>query len=343
MNRDRFVVVGGGLLGCAAALEIARRVGPGRVTVLERAIVGAEASSAAAGMLAPRKEARGREPFRGIGIESLALYPGWIASLGADVGFLRPGLLSVVREGEPVVSPDADAVWLDAAEAHRREPGLAADVVGAWLLPDEACLDPKLLVPAVHAAAVAAGVTFRTGEEVAAIEEGAVRLVGGDREVGRVVVCAGAWTGKVPGLRPLPVRPVRGQVVSLEGVAVRHVLFGAGGYVAPRVDGRVVVGATVEEVGYTRGVTAGGVAAVLGTAMRMVPALAEARFSGAWSGFRPGTPDELPVIGDVDGVFVASGHYRNGILLAPLTAQWVADAVVDGVAPPAVFSPARFA
>ncbi|MFN7147589.1 MAG: NAD(P)/FAD-dependent oxidoreductase, partial [Myxococcota bacterium] len=178
MNRDRFVVVGGGLLGCAAALEIARRVGPGRVLVLERAIVGAEASSAAAGMLAPRKEARGREPFRSIGIESLGLYPGWIASLGADAGFLRPGLLSVVRAGEPVASPDPDAVWLDAAEAGRREPGLAPDVVGAWHMAEEACVDPKRLVPAVHAAAVAAGVTFRTGEEVAAIEAGAVRLVG---------------------------------------------------------------------------------------------------------------------------------------------------------------------
>ncbi len=340
MERDPVVIVGGGLLGCAAALEIARRGRP--VQVLERAIVGAEASSAAAGILAPRLEAHGREPLRSIGLESLALYPGWAASLGADVGLLRCGLLKVVREGDPTEPPDPEARWLDAAAARRSEPGLAADVVGAWHLPEEACLDPRKLVPAVHAAAEAAGATFRTGEEVVALDADGVTLASGARVGGRVVVCAGAWTAKVPGLRPLPVRPVRGQLVGLSGVPLRHVLFGAGGYLVPRADGRVVAGATVEEVGYERGVTAGGLAHVLTTATRMVPGLAAARFDAAWSGFRPGTPDDLPVVGEVDGVVVASGHYRNGILLAPLTAKWVAAAVVDGTPLPPAFAPGRF-
>ncbi len=341
MEHDHVVVVGGGLLGCAVALEVARR--GLAVEVLERAIVGAEASSAAAGILAPRLEAHGREPLRSIGVESLAMYPEWVASLGADVGFARTGLLKIVRAGDPTDSPDVEAVWLDADAARHAEPGLANDVLGAWLLPDEATLDPRRLLPAVQAAAQAAGVRFRTGEEVASVDADGVTLVSGARVDGRVVVCAGAWTAKVPGLRPLPVRPVRGQLVALSGEPVRHVMFGAGGYLVPRADGRVIAGSTVEEVGFSRGVTAGGVRAVLGTAIALVPDLASASFDGAWSGFRPGTPDDLPVIGEVDGVWVASGHYRNGILLAPLTAKWMADAVVDGTRLPPVFAPGRFA
>ncbi|MDP2317046.1 MAG: glycine oxidase ThiO [Pseudomonadota bacterium] len=340
MERDRAVIVGGGLLGCAVALEIARRGMP--VEVLERAIVGAEASSAAAGILAPRMEAHGREPLRSIGVESLALYPEWVAGLGADVGLTRTGLLKVVRPGDAPDAPDVEARWLDADAVRFVEPGLAPDVLGAWLLENEATLDPRKLVPAVHAAAQAAGARFRVGEEVASADPGGVTLVNGERVEGRVVVCAGAWTAKVPGLRPLPVRPVRGQLVALSGERIRHVLFGAGGYLVPRADGRVIAGATVEEVGFSRGVTAGGVRAVLQTAVSMVPDLASANFEGAWSGFRPGTPDNLPVLGDVGGIWVASGHYRNGILLAPLTAKWMAAAVVDGARLPPVFSPARF-
>jgi glycine oxidase len=341
MERDRIVVVGGGLLGCAVALEIARRGAP--VEVLERAIVGAEASTAAAGILAPRMEAHGREPARAIGVESLALYPAWVGSLGVDVGFVRTGLLRVVRAGEALAPPDADATWLDADAARRIEPGLSADILGAWSLPEEATLDPRRLVPAVHHAAEAAGARFRLGAEVAAVDAEGVTLTDGSRVAGRVVVCAGAWTSRVPGLAPLPVRPVRGQLVALSGEPIRHVLFGAGGYLVPRADGRVIAGATVEEVGYARGVTAGGVRAVLDTAVALVPDLRAAAFDAAWSGFRPGTPDDLPVLGNVAGVWVASGHYRNGVLLAPLTARWMASALLDGAELPAAFRPDRFA
>jgi glycine oxidase len=340
MERDRVVIVGGGLLGCAVALEIARR--GGAVEVLERAIVGAEASSAAAGILAPRLEAHGREPLRSIGVESLELYPAWVASLGADVGLVHTGALKVVRAGEPLDAPDVDARWLDADAARAVEPGLAPGVRGAWSLPDEATLDPRKLLPAVHAAARAAGATFRVGEEVGVVDARGVTLVSGERVEGRVIVCAGAWTVKVPGLAPLPVRPVRGQLAALSGVPIRHVIFGAGGYLVPRADGRVIVGATVEEVGFARGVTAGGVRGVLDTAFALVPDLAAATFDGAWSGFRPGTPDDLPLVGEIGGVWVASGHYRNGILLAPITAKWMAAAVLDGASVPAVFAPGRF-
>lgn len=340
MERDRFVIVGGGLLGCAVALEIARR-GP-RVDVLERAIVGAEASSAAAGILAPRLEAHGREPLRTIGVESLALYADWVASLGADVGWMQCGVLKVVRPGDAPDAPDVEAQWLPAGAVRAIEPGLADDVLGAWSLPNEATLDPRKLLPAVQAAAQAAGARFRIGEEVATVSPSGVTLVSGERVEGRVIVCAGAWTVKVPGLAPLPVRPVRGQLVALSGTPIRHVLFGAGGYLVPRADGRVIAGSTVEEVGFTRGVTVGGVRGVLATAVALVPPLAAATFDSAWSGFRPGTPDDLPLIGEINGVWVASGHYRNGILLAPLTARWMAAAVLDGRPLPGVFAPGRF-
>ena len=333
------MIVGGGLLGCAVALECARR--GAQVEVLERSVIGAEASSAAAGILAPRLEAHGREPFRSIGVESLAMYPSWVESLGAEVGLVRTGLLRVVRPGDSDAAPDVDAQWLDAGAARELEPGLAADIRGAWHLPEEATLDPRRLVQAVHAAAIAAKVKFHAGYIVESVAADGVE-VRGARLHGRVVVCAGAWTAKVPGLSGLPIRPVRGQLVELAGAPIRHVLFGAGGYLVPRRDGRVIAGTTVEEVGFERGVTVSGLRNVLATATGMVPGLADASFGGAWSGFRPGTPDELPILGDCDGIFVASGHYRNGILLAPLTARWAADALVGGAALPEAYSPARF-
>lgn len=335
---ESVLIVGGGLLGCAVALELAWRGVP--VEVLERAVVGAEASSAAAGILAPRLEAHGQEPMRSVGIESLELYPSWVERLGRDVGFQRCGLLLAVLEGQEVPSPDVDARWVDDARA--LEPALGPAVRGAWWLPEEATVDTRRLLPAVHAAAEEAGAAFRVGTVVKHVHAGGVELEDGTRLRGRVVVCAGAWTGEVPGLAALPVRPVRGQLAGLQGVPLQRVVFGAGGYLVPRADARVVCGATMEEVGFSRGVTAAGVRQVLDTAMRLAPALGGAAFEGAWSGFRPGTPDGLPILGQVDGVWVASGHYRNGILHAPFTARRMAGALLDNSPLPLEFAPQRF-
>lgn len=325
------VVVGGGLLGCAVALELARRGCP--VVVLEKAIVGAEASSAAGGILAPRIEAHGREPLRTLACESLGMYPAWVESLGCEVGFRRSGALVVAAD-----RPDVDAIWLD--DARTVEPALRP--AGAWWLPEEAVVNPRLLVPAVRAAAEAAGACFRVGAEVAHVDENGVTLTTGEVLAGRVVVCAGAWTSRVPGLGSLPIAPVRGQMVAIEGVALRRVVFGSGGYVVPRSERLVVAGTTVERVGFERGVTVAGLRQVLDAATALVPGLATGMFQSAWSGFRPGTPDDLPILGEVDGVWVASGHYRNGILLAPLTARVIARGLCDGERPPAELSPARF-
>ena len=330
---ESVVIVGGGLLGCATAWELARR--GARVTVLEKVVPGAEASSAAAGILSPRMEAHGNADARAIGVESLSLYRGWAAGLRRGVDLRWNGVVRVVLPDEDAaaVRPDVDAVWLDLAELRRRE-GVGA-VQGGWWLPEEGSVDPRKLMAAVHAAAVGSGVTVRGGAEVVAVAPDRVALADGSVVEGRVVVCAGAWTARVPGLQGLPVRPVRGQMMAVRGsLTPAAVLFGAGGYAVPRVDGRTLVGATVEEVGFERGVTVAGLRHLTGVAEGLLPRLANATVVETWSGFRPGTPDGLPLVGEVNGIFVATGHFRNGILLAPLTARWVADTLLDGAAVP---------
>ena len=231
MSERRFVVVGAGLSGCAVAHALATR--GAQVDVLERAVPGAEASSAAAGILAPRMEAHGHEPLRSLGIASLGMYPEWLAALERDSGltadFSRPGLLRVVGEqADPAeMKPDREAVWLEGAVLHRRESSLASPWAAAWWLPDECAVDPRKLMRAVHAAAAGAGARFHTGMTVDRVDADGVTGTSGERFRGVVVVCAGAWTGRIPGLAHVPVRPVRGQLVALQGgIGPRHVLFG---------------------------------------------------------------------------------------------------------------------
>ena len=332
---EQVVIVGAGLTGMALAEALA--AAGARVTLLERAIPGAEASSAAAGILAPRVEAHGRAPLRDAGVASLDAWEGWLRALGVDpaaMGFARCGAL-VVHEA----CPDVDATLREDARA--LEPALGPSA--AWWLPEEGVVDPRRVLPALRSACSARGVRFVIGVEVTAVASGGVTLADGRVERGTVVVCAGAWTGVVPGGPRVAVRPVRGQLVALEGVAVRRVVFGAGGYVVPRpVEAtRALVGATVEEAGFDTSVTAAGLHQVLATGMALAPALAGARVVEHWAGLRPGTPDELPVLGCVEGVWVVSGHYRNGVLLAPWTARTMRDALLEGAPVPPAFSVSR--
>lgn len=326
------VIVGGGLVGSALALELARRGVP--VVVLEKAVPGAEASSAAAGILAPRVEAHGHPEQRALGLLALAGWQDWAASLGADVGFTRCGVL-VAREE----SPDPDAEPIEGRALAERAPGLRAE--RAWWIADEGAVDTRVLVGAVHAAAVRAGAVFRSGLTVDNVDNSGVSA-GGERLSGTPVVCAGAWTSVVPGIANLPVSPVRGQLVAVGATdAVRSVVFGPAGYLVPRRD-ETVLGATMENVGFARGTTAQGLRDVLDAALRLCPSLGAAPVLRQWSSFRPGSPDGRPIIGEVGGVMVASGHSRNGILLAPLTASRVADALLEGRSLPQAWSPARF-
>lgn len=339
-------------MGSASALALARR--GDRVTVLERAVPGAEASSAAAGILGAQVEAHGPGAETDLFLASAALYPSFVAELlretGIDVGYRRCGVIRVAGAGEETALVEATS-WqeraglrveqLDQAALHQAEPALAEELTMGARFGDDAQVDPPKLFRAVQIAATRAGVTYRTGTQVrrVVVEQG--RAVGVLLEDGslvpadRVVLAAGSWSSLVDGI-DLPrdaVQPARGQIVelSLRIPPLRHVVFGRGAYLVPRDDGRVLVGSTLELVGYTKEVTAAGVRDLLVAATRLCPLLEGAAFSGAWASFRPFPKDGRLLLGtsSVKSLVYATGHHRNGILLAPLTARVVAAACHD--------------
>jgi glycine oxidase len=361
------VVVGGGVIGAAVAWSLARA--GLAVSLLERAELAGQASSAAAGMLAPISESHEDGPLRRAGLASLALFPALVAELrdasGIDPELVPSGCLRV-----PADDAEADALrrradrdtafgltWLAPGDLARLAPGLAAahHARGALFCAREAHVRSPLLTRAFAGAAAARGARIETGVAVRGLLRDGVRVCGvatsaGERPAGLVVLCPGsfaaecaAWIGPAASI---PVEPVRGQIVALEAPAPRSIVWGRDAYLVPKLDGSLVVGATVERVGFDARTTAGGVATLLAAARALVPALEGARFLGASAGLRPDTPDHLPLVGPwpgAPGLVVATGHYRNGVLLAPLTGQLVADgALGKGWAEPA-FDPARFA
>jgi glycine oxidase len=350
LERADVLVVGGGVIGCALAAELAAR---GRdVIVLERAEPGAEASGAAAGMLAPQSEARSRDAFFDLALESRGLYASWARGLeqetGVDVGYRRTGLLHCDfgdASGQGLATQIAwqRAAGLDVAALRSQEiPAeiagrLSSEVSGAAYFPEECVVDPRRLTRAAWLLAERRGVRVRTGVEVLGfrVEAGACRAVetrDGAILANAVVDAAGAWA-KFESSLPLsvPVEPVRGQIVELRlrERPLPTILSCDDVYVVPRADGTVLLGSTVEHVGFRKEVTAGAVERLIAAATRLMPEIAGARFVTAWSGLRPATPDGLPILGPcrVPGLFFAAGHFRNGILLAPVTALAVADAV----------------
>jgi glycine oxidase len=367
MKSQNVVIVGGGIMGCAAAWQLARR--GASVTVLERSVPGAEASSAAAGILGAQLEASGPGAMAELALESRKLYPRWSKALaeetGIDVGYRKCGILRVALDAAGAKKLSEEAIWqrrqgqeaprIGGKRARAIEPALARGVAGGVHFAEDGRIDPPLLLRALHIAAARAGASFRTGAYVrrVLIESGRARgvlledgqSIGGDA----VVVAAGSWTTLVEGvpLRSDAVRPARGQIVELASSQplLRGVVFGPRCYLVPRDDGRTLVGSTLEFVGYRRGVTAGAVRDLLDAAIELVPALAEAALSGTWSSFRPYTEDHRPLIGptQVPGLALATGHYRNGILLAPITAEIVARTLLGGRSPIDLspFDPAR--
>jgi glycine oxidase len=359
------VVVGAGVQGSSVALRLAQA---GKsVAVLERAVPGAEASSAAGGILSPGVEAVEPGPFYDLCRASLARYPGFVAEVEAlssmSVGMRSLGTLEVALDDDhaKVLAARAEKLLrrglpvevLDDAAARRLEPALSPEARGALFFPDESSLDPRSLARAVYIAASRVGARFVTGQVRRIVVEGG-RAAGVEHESGRieagaVVLAAGSWSLQVEG-HGLPagaVRPVRGQIAVLDTrpPLLSRVVFSGHGYVAPRADGRVLCGSTMEEVGFERAVTAEGLRHVLGVAIDVAPALARAPVVETWSNFRPASPDGEPILGagTVPGLLYATGHTRNGILLAPVTADALAAAVL-GRTPPVdltPFSPAR--
>ncbi len=346
------VFVGGGVIGLSCAWRAAQR--GARVAVLERAEPPAGATEVAAGMLAPVGELTFGEPeLLRLTLASAELYPRFVAELeaasGEPTGYAPTGALHVALDRDEAAqlrrrhdlqrSLGLEAEWLSPRACRELEPGLTPSFSGGVHAAGEAAVDPRALARALVAALRAAGVELRTGCEVdGGLFEGE-RLVGVRTAAGEelraeaVVLASGAWSGATPWLpeaaRP-PVRPVRGEVVELGSrgavAPCERILASERVYLVPRDDGRLIVGATVEERGFDTTVTAGGVHELLREAYRLLPDIAEMELLGAAAGLRPGTPDNLPLIGPgaIDGLVLATGHYRNGILLAPLTAEAIA-------------------
>lgn len=338
-------------MGCGIALRLAQA--GARVVVLERAVPGAEASSAAAGILAAQEEADAPGPLFELGLRSRGLFPALAAELraatGIDVGHRPTGVLRACFGEDDVAAAEArygwqraaglPLRWLRGAELAAAEPGIAPRIVAALRFPDDAQIEPRAYLRALAQAAAAAGARFRTGGYVRRVIERGGRAAGVDVDgetvaAGAVVVAAGSWSSLVEGAGPAAraVRPMRGQIVELETrpPAVRGVITGPGGYVVGRADGRVLCGSTMELAGFDKKVTAGGLRHVLDTALALVPGLAEAPVTGSWANFRPFTDDKLPVLGEAPlaGLFLATGHFRNGILLSAVTAEILRDAVL---------------
>lgn len=358
------VIVGAGIIGSSIALALQER---GVSTLLlERAVPGAESSSAAAGMLAPHLEAHGPDAPYALGVESLARYPGWAERIktlsGLDTGYQRDGAVRLLTEANAddaereiawQIERDVPIERLDRRALERLVPGVATRFDAGLFFPREAQVDPRRLMRALSAATEQAGAEHLSGVTVRSIlaEDGHATGVELDDRVlraTRIVVAAGAWTSLIPGssLPKEAVKPARGQVVSLDAKKrpFAPFIWTEGGYLVPRPDGRVLVGATVELVGYDKSVTAGGVRRLLGAAIDSFPALAEARLVETWAGLRPFTSGDHPLIGEtgIEGLYMATGHYRNGILQAPMTAELIAD-LVTGRTPaldPAPFAPA---
>ena len=336
------LVIGGGVIGCSVAYELASRH-HARVTVLERAVPGAEASSAAAGILGAQIESHGVPSDRALFDLMLAsrerhreLDARLTEAVGFGTGFRRCGVLRVNGRREDYAWQSAPVIELTRQEALRLEPALTPSLTSAIHLPDEAQVDPPQLLRALQQACAKYGVIFRTGTTVRGVTREGVDTEEGLLRGDAIVVAAGSWSSMIAGLpeRLRRVRPVRGQIVQVDTrpPIVRSVVFGDHGYIVARPDGRTLLGSTMEEVGHIKEVTAGGIHKVLMHALELVPSLADAPVTGTWCGFRPATSEERPLIGQIPGtpIFIATGHHRNGVLLAPETARLVADLVATG-------------
>jgi glycine oxidase len=363
----KIVVVGGGIIGCATAWELARA--GCAVTLFARGAPGAEASSAAAGILAPLGDSTD-SAFARLALASWRLYPALAEELreltGIDVEYVTRGTIYPLFSAEDVRRAEARVAdrfepeygieaW-DTADVRANEPALSTEVRGAMFVRADHWVNNQRLVVAYAQAAVAAGVVLRAGAAVTrvSVERGHARGVVADGELWEadaVVLAAGAWTGELIasfGAR-LPVEPKRGQMLALGHVpsVLTHCVHADDVYLVPRPSGELLVGATVERVGFQRGVTARGIGGLLAAAIELCPALGALPISRTWSGFRPWAPDSLPVLGpwpDVEGLWVSTGHYRNGILLAPVTARLMAAWLTTGEPGLDVddFLPARF-
>lgn len=359
-------IVGGGVIGSSIALELVSD--KLSVVIFDRGQPGRESSWAAAGMLSPGPDSPAAVSLVPLAKESMRLYPEFVSAIeeisGQTVGYDREGSLEIFpapqgdAERDRIVAEyhrlglTAEPISIDSARQLENSLGPAARAA-AWL-PEEATLDPRLLMDALFEAARRRGVVICADCAVTEVLTQVNRVTGvvadGEKISAKfVVAAAGSFCGSVRGLAPFaPTRPVRGQMLALRSgdVAPQRVLRSERGYLVPRRDGRIIAGSTLEEAGFQKHVTPAGIEKILDAAMELAPRLAGAEIVETWAGLRPGTPDNLPILGStgIEGLLIATGHYRNGILLAPVTAKLIRNWILREQIPldASIFSPLRF-
>jgi glycine oxidase len=329
---ERFdaAIVGGGVIGLASAWRAQQR--GLRVCVLERGEAGCGATRAAAGVLAPDQ---GRSDFGALARRSADLWPTFAEELG-DVGYTRCGSLNLAFDEQEVGEG-----WLDGDACRALEPGISTDCVGGVLIDEDAQVDPRRVVGRLAQRLD----DLRTHADVVDVNPDGVELADGSHiAADRIVLAAGAWTARRLA-RLLPLRPVKGQTLRMRGrLPATRIIRHEHVYVVPRASGETVLGATIEDAGFDEATTEAATELLLREAIRVVPAVTELELVEASASLRSGTPDDGPLIGEWEGFLVATGHYRSGILLAPITAEAIA-ALLAGEGPPpeaAQFDPRRF-
>ena len=364
------LVIGGGIIGLSVARALALRQ-TGRILIVERGQLGREASYAAAGMLAPQAEANQADEFFKLCCRSRDLYPNFAAELldetAINIELDQTGTLYCAFNQHDQKEINQRYQWqreaglpveqLNSREARELEPGIAEQVTGALRFPLDIQVENRQLLLALIAANQRLGVKFSTGTNVESLRFERDRVLGVATSQGflgadNVVVASGAWTSliKTENVTPqIRIEPVRGQMLSYEvGPALaRHVIYSPRGYLVPRRNGRLLAGSTTEEAGFAKVVTEAGLESIRANACEIAPAISKLTAVDSWAGLRPRASDELPILGkssETEGLFFATGHYRNGILLAPLTGELIAAMIADNVVSPGLqcFAPDRF-
>lgn len=331
---SEIIVIGGGVIGLATAIEL--RLLGAEVTVLGQDFKSA-AGHAAAGMLAPQAEQMPTGAMLDLCLASRDLYPEWVRKIesisGVDAGYWQCGILAP-RYGET----EQGVEWLDTGSIHTHQAGLSQSVVGGYWYPADGQVDNRALIRSILIASQSLGVKVLDRIEVTTIHRSHGRVTHletsqGDMFAQHYILATGAWSQQ---LLSIPIVPRKGQMLSVvvppeyrDNLPLQQVLFGEEIYIVPRRDGQIIIGATSEDVGFAPHNTPRGVKQLLTNAIRLFPSLQDFPLQETWWGFRPATPDELPILGSsaAANLTLATGHYRNGILLTPITAKLIADLV----------------